>query len=257
MPQTTAAPHRAEPLAPNAAIALPSPSRLQARRHSIRFAALGIASFAVAIVLTLPASLIAGNADWRSGVGGTIWNGEVGIAGGSRLEWHFAPLRSITSLGFAVDWTATGPDTDLGGQALIRPGGVRLDRVAGSADASLLAALQPNLPFACDSTWQVDLPVLSTIDGAAMADGRIAIDPGSCVTRPGNVATPTPALLLTAEHIGQETRIRLVPDGQRRRTLMDATLHDSGTLRFGMTGDGAAMLPFTGLPAGVSVEGRF
>ncbi len=257
MPQTTAAPHRAGSPASNVAIASPSLSRLQARRRSIRFAALGIASFAVAIVVTLPASLIAGNADWRSGVGGTVWNGEVGIAGGSRVEWHFAPLRSLTSLGFAVDWTATGPDTDLGGQALVRAGGVRLDRVAGSADASLLAAIQPNLPFACDSTWQVDMPVLSTIAGAAMAEGRVAIEPGTCVTRPGNVATPTPAMLLTAEHIGQETRIRLVPDGQRRRTLMDATVQDSGRLRFGMTNEGAATLPFTGLPAGVTVEGSF
>lgn len=230
---------------------------MQARRRSIRFAALGIASFVVAIVATLPASLIVGNNDWRSGVGGTVWNGEVGIAGGSRLAWHFAPLRSLTSLGFAVDWTATGPDTDLGGQALLRPGGVRLDRVAGSADASLLAALQPNLPFACDMPWQVDLPVVSTIAGSAMAEGRIAIDPGSCVTRPGNVATPTPAMLLTAEHIGQQSRIRLVPDDQRRRTLMDATINEDGTLRFAMTGDGAAMLPFTGLPAGASVQGSF
>ena len=228
-----------------------------ARRRSIRFAALGIASFAVAIVATLPASLIAGNTDWRSGVGGTVWNGEVGIAGGSRLEWHFAPLRSLTSLGFAVDWTATGADTDLGGQALVRSGGIRLDRVSGSADASLLAALQPNLPFSCDSTWQVDLPVLSTMAGSAMAAGRIAIDPGSCVTKPGNVATPTPAMLITAEHIGTQTRVRLVPANQRRKTLMDATINEDGTLRFALTGDGAATLPFTGLPAGASVQGSF
>lgn len=257
MPQTTAAPHPGTAQASSVAIASPSLSRLQARRHSIRFAVLGIASFVVAIVATLPASLIVGNSDWRSGVGGTVWNGEVGIAGGSRLEWHFAPLRSLTSLGLAVDWRATGPDTDLGGQALMRPGGVRLDRVAGSADASLLAALQPNLPFACDMPWQVDIPVLSTIAGSAMAQGRVAIDPGSCVTRPGNVATPTPAMLLTAEHIGQQSRIRLVPDGQRRRTLMDATINEDGTLRFTMTGDGAAMLPFTGLPGGASVQGSF
>jgi len=209
------------------------------------------------MIATLPASLIAGNTDWRSGVGGTVWNGEVGIAGGSRVEWHFAPLRSLTSLGFAVDWTATGTDTDLGGQALMRPGGVRLDRVSGSADASLLSAIQPNLPFACDSTWQVDLPVLSTIAGSAMADGRIAINPGSCVTKPGNVATPTPAMLLTAEHIGTQTRVRLVPADQRRRTLMDATINEDGTLRFALTGDGAAVLPFAGIPAGTSVQGSF
>ncbi|MEP9401382.1 type II secretion system protein N [Sphingomonas silueang] len=230
---------------------------MQARRRSIAFAALGIASFAVAMVATLPASLIVRNVAWRSGVGGTIWHGEVGIAGGSRLEWRFAPLRSLTSLGFAVDWTATGPDTDLGGQAIAYPGGVRLDRVAGSADASLLQALQPDLPFTCDAVMQIDVPKLSSVDGGAFAEGRVAIEPGTCATRPGNVAAATPAMLLTAEHIGQETRIRLVPEAQRRRTLMDATLRENGTLSFQMTGDGAATLPFTGLPAGAKVEGTF
>jgi hypothetical protein len=230
---------------------------LQARRRSIRFAAFGIASFAIALVATLPAGLVVGDGDWRTGVGGTIWNGEVGIAGGSRFAWQFAPLRSLTSLGFAVDWTATGKDTDLGGQAIGWPGGVQVDRVAGSADASLLQALQPNLPFTCDAVMQVDLPRASTVTGSAMADGRIAIDPGSCATRPGGVATATPAMLLTAEHIGQETRVRLVPEGQRRRTLLESTLKEDGTLRFTMTGDGAATLPFTGLPAGASIAGQF
>ncbi|WP_230635936.1 type II secretion system protein N [Sphingomonas sp. Leaf4] len=235
---------------------MPGLSRSQARRRSIAFATLGIVSFAIAMVATLPASLIVRNVAWRSGVGGTIWHGEVGVAGGSRLEWRFAPLRSLTSLGFAVDWTATGPDTDLGGQAIAWGSGVQLDKVAGSADASLLQALQPDLPFTCDATMQIDLSKLSTASGSAMADGRVAIDPGSCATRAG-IATPTPALLLTAEHIGQETRVRLAPDAQRRRTLMDATLREDGVLKFQMTGDGAATLPFVGLPAGAAVEGRF
>ncbi len=206
------------------------------------------------MIATLPASLIVRNADWRSGVGGTIWNGEVGVAGGSRVAWRFAPLRSLTSLGFAVDWTATGDNTDLGGQALATSGGVRLDRVSGSADASLLEAVQPPLPFTCDAVLQVDLPRLSTIPGAAMAEGRVAIDPGNCAPRPAGPATATPAMLLTAEPVGRETRIRLVPEGQRRRTLVDGRLLDTGTLRLTMTGDGAAALPFAGIPAGAGIE---
>lgn len=258
MPQTIAPGHPAQVEAlPVGTVALPSLSGFRARRRSIAFAALGIATFAIAMVATMPASLVISNRPWRSGVGGTVWNGEVGIAGGSTLEWHWAPLRSLTSLGFAVDWTATGPDTDLGGQAIIRPGGVRLDQVAGSADATLLEALQPNLPFACDVGLQVDLPRLGTTDGSAMADGRVAIDPGTCTTRPGNLATATPAMLLTADHIGTETRIRLVPEGQRRQTLLDAILQEDGKLRFTLTGDGAAVLPFAGLPGGTTIEGQF
>ncbi len=228
-----------------------------ARRRLIRFAGLGIAAFALAIVARMPAGVVIPNAPWRSGVAGTIWNGEVGVAGGSRLEWHWAPLRSLTSLGFAVDWHATGPDTDLGGQAMLRPGGVALDAVSGSADGTLLEALQPDLPFACDFAMQVELPRLRTAVGDAMADGRVAIDPGTCVTRPGGAATATPAMLLEAQATGRETRIRLVPQAQRRQSLIDASLRENGMLGFTLTPDGARVLPFTGAVPGVRVETRF
>ncbi|TKD52256.1 type II secretion system protein N [Sphingomonas baiyangensis] len=213
------------------------------------------------MLATMPVGVFLKNRPWRTGVAGTVWNGEVGVAGGSVVAWQWAPLRSIANLGFAVDWTAKGPDTDLGGQAILWPGGARLDNVSGSADSSLLAALAPNLPFRCDVTMQVELPRL-VLGASPMAAGNVTIDPGSCaaVTAAGpGLATPgapvpTPAMILVAEHIGTESRIRLAPMGQRRRTLIDAALAEDGGYRVTLTQDGAAMLPFTGLPAGVTVE---
>ncbi|UZK70505.1 type II secretion system protein N [Sphingomonas sp. S1-29] len=234
-------------------------TRIQARRRITLFAGIGIAAYVAAMVATMPASVFLKNKPWRTGVAGTVWNGEVGVAGGSVVAWEWAPLRSLTSLGFAVDWTAKGPDTDLGGQALLRGGGVRLDNVSGSADASLLAAVFPKLPFACQLTMQLELPRLRLGGDGQLVEGNATIDPGSCSARAKGAAVPgiasaTPAMILTAEHIGTESRIRLAPIGQRRRTLIDATLNEDGGYKVQLTQDGAAMLPFTGLPAGVGIE---
>jgi hypothetical protein len=244
MPQTIARGSIAAGEASAAAI-FPEGARAQARRRSI------------AMVATLPASVVLTDRPWRSGIAGTIWNGEVGVAGGSKVEWEWAPLRSLTSLGFAVDWRATGPDTDLGGQALFRPGGaVRLDKVSGSADASLLQAVAPNLPFTCDLAMQVELPRLVAGGGDQQAQATILSDAGSCMARPAGIASAVPAMILTAEHVGRETRIRLAPQTQRRQTLVEAVLAEDGAYRMTLTRDGAAALPFTGLPPGVTVESR-
>ncbi|WP_188054568.1 hypothetical protein [Sphingosinithalassobacter sp. CS137] len=208
------------------------------------------------MVFTMPASVFLKNRPWRTGIAGTVWNGEVGIAGGSILSWNWAPLRSLTSLGFAADWTAAGNDTDLGGRLLIGFSGVTLDTVSGSADATLLQALQPNLPFSCDFTMQVDMDRIVAGGGEQMLQGTIVTDPGSCTPRGGGAATPVPALLLTAQHIGDETRIRLTPAAQRRQTLVEATLTEDGTIDVGVTQDGARVLPFLGVPGGMRVQGQ-
>lgn len=228
-----------------------------ARRRIIVFAGLGIGAYALAMLATMPASVVVKNRPWRTGVAGTVWNGEVGVAGGSKFEWHMAPLRSLTSLGFATDWKATGPDTDMGGRALVHLGGrVVLDKVSGSADASLLQALQPNLPFTCELTMQIGMDRIAVGGGSQMLSGSAASDPGSCRPKGAGPAAPLPALLFTAEHIGNRTQLRIAPATQRRRTLVTAELAEDGTLDLGVTPEGAAMMPFLGLPAGARIQGQ-
>ncbi len=228
-----------------------------ARRRLILFGSIGIAAYAIAMLATMPASVFIKNRPWRTGVAGTVWSGEVGVAGGSIVRWTFAPLRSLTSLGFAVDWRASGENTDLGGQALLRPGGVRLDNVSGTANGTLLSALLPDVGFACDLTMQAEFPHLSFGPGHSLVEGQATIDPGACRKTPDGAPVPTPAMILTAEHLGTDSRIRLAPIGQRRRTLIDATVSEDGGYKVMLTPDGAAMLPFTGLPAGVGIESSF
>jgi hypothetical protein len=226
-----------------------------ARRRLILFVGIGIAAYVLAMIWTIPASAVFKNRPWRTGVAGTIWNGEVGIAGGSVLSWQWAPLRSLVGLGFAIDWKVTGADTALGGRALLKPGRTVVDSVSGSADASLLQALQPNLPFTCNFVAQADFPRIVIGGSGPMAEGRLVTDPGSCQTKQGGAPTAVPSLLLTAEHIGDGSRLRLAPATQRLRTLMTITLGEDGTVDIGMTREGAAALPFVGLPGGASIKG--
>ncbi|WP_346344763.1 hypothetical protein [Sphingomonas sp. dw_22] len=227
-----------------------------ARGRIIVFAVLGIVAYALAMLATMPASVIVKNRPWRTGVAGTVWNGEVGVAGGSKLEWHMAPLRSLISLGFAADWKATGPNTDLGGRMLLHPGGrTVLDKVSGSADASLIRALQPNLPFTCDLTMQIQMERIAIGGGSQMLDGNATTDPGSCRPKGAGAASALPALILTAEHVGNRTMIRLAPMTQRRKLLLDANLDEDGTIDLGLTPEGAALLPFAGLPGGARIQG--
>jgi hypothetical protein len=231
-------------------------ARVGARRRTIAFAGVGIAAYVIGLIATMPASVMVENAPWRTGVAGTVWNGEAGIAGGGVLRWQWAPLRSLTSLGFAADWRLTGGDNDLGGRALVRPGRTVLDRVSGAMDAAVLSAIQPNLPFTCDLAMQVDFPRIALGGSGQMIEGRLASDVGSCAPKPNGAPTTLPALMLAAEHIGDQTRIRLTPATQRRRTLMEFTLSDDGLLDMRMTPEGATTLPFVGLPAGASIQGR-
>ena len=226
-----------------------------ARRRLTVFVVLGIAAYALAMFATMPASVFLKNRPWRTGVAGTVWNGEVGVAGGSKFEWSWAPLRSLTSLAFAVDWKATGPDTDMGGRGLTRFGRTVLDDVSGSAHSSVLQALQPNLPFTCDLVMQLQFARIAIGGGDQAIDGKLTPEPGTCTAKSGGTATAVPALALTAEKTGTATRIRIAPATQRRQTLMEATLGEDGRLSIHMTADGARILPFTGMPAGATIEG--
>lgn len=208
------------------------------------------------MIATIPAGAVVERGTWRTGIGGTVWNGEVGLAGGSRLAWAWAPLRSLVNLAFAVDWRATGGDTDLGGRALIRPSSATIDALSGAADGSLLQAIQPDLPFTCTMTMQAEFPRAKLGGSGQMLEGNLLTDAGSCTPRNGGAPTAVPPLVLVAEHIGTRSRLRLAPATQRRRTLMTIVLDEDGTVDVGMTPQGAAALPFVGLPPGGSIRGR-
>jgi hypothetical protein len=89
-----------------------------------------------------------------------------------------------------------------------------------------------------------------------MLQGRIVSDPGSCRTKGPGPATVLPSLILVAEKIGKETRIRVSPAAQRLKLLITATLSEEGAIDMTVTPDGAAMLPFLGARPGMRVQGK-
>lgn len=225
-----------------------------ARRRLTAFIALGIAAYAVAMIATIPASAVIGSGAWRTGVGGTVWNGEVGLAGGSRLEWRWAPLRSLVNLAFAADWRAEGSDTNLGGRALIGPRTTTIDALSGSADGTLLQAVAPDLPFTCDMRMQLDVPKARIGGSSQMVQGRMLSELGTCTPKPRGAPTTVPPLILSAEHIGAQSRITLAPTTQRRQTLLTMVLGEDGSVEATLTPEGAKVLPFVGLPPGGSIR---
>lgn len=219
------------------------------------FAAIGVAAYLVALVATIPASLVAPRAEGVA-VGGTIWSGEAALAGGNRLDWSWAPLRSLVQLGFAIDWRATGPASDLTGQALLKPGRVVLEAVRGRADGALLRVAVPGLPFDCEMMMAIDLPRVALGGTRQGFTGQVRSDPGICRPKAtGGLATPVPALRMKAERIGNgSTLATIAPRGERRNRLVKITLGKEGRLAVGVTPEGAAALPFLAPTGGMTIE---
>lgn len=218
----------------------------------LAFAGVGAAGYLAALLAQVPAAFVIPRSATVAALGGTIWRGEAALAGGDRLSWRWAPLRSLARLGFAVDFDVAGTDTALAGRAVLGSGRVRLDDVAGTADARLLGAVLPSLPFRCA------MPVTLTIERASfgggarrlVGEGRSAA--GAC--RAGAAATPVAPLAFASRALGGVSEAVLTPLGQRRRTLATLRLAEDGRATIAVTREGATALPFAAPPGGLSIE---
>jgi hypothetical protein len=243
---------RAAGSTPDAAAPPFVPSAPRRRRRIIVFAAIGLVTYLLSLLATTPARLFVPPSPGISAVGGTIWHGEAALVGGNRLEWRWAPLRSISGLGFAVDWRVTGAATDLGGRALLRRSGVRFDRVSGRADGSLLAAVAPDLPFRCDLLIQANLPLLA-IGDKQRVEGMLRSEPGSCSS--GGAIAPLPPLVAASRASGGgRSALRLMAVGQPGRLLAELVLREEGALDLRVTPAGAALMPFLLPPGGTRIR---
>lgn len=213
------------------------------------FAGIGAGMYILSLIATIPAQL----AVPLPGATGTIWRGSAPLGAANRIEWRWAPLRSIARLGFAADVTATGPETSLAGRALLRPGRLLLDSVSGSADGTVLAAaLKPS--FACSMRLQIDLRHAAIGGGNQGAEGAIRSDPGSCQAFGGQAPVSVPALALDIRQTPGLAVINLAAIGQPRTPLIVGGLSDDGRLQLIITADGAAIFPFASTPGGMKIE---
>ena len=215
--------------------------------------ALGAAAYLVTLAATLPADVALPATPFAARFSGTLWHGEALLAGGNRIGWDWAPLRSFAALSFAADWHATGAGTDLGGKALLRAGSLRMDDISGNADGGFVAALAPDLPFACDTRFSVTLPRFATGDDAPLSTGEILSEAGTCRSKAGGPATSVAPLAITTRQARGGSRIIIAPQGQRRLRLAEAIL-DAGRLDLAITPAGTRELPFLAPPGVLAIS---
>ena len=211
------------------------------RRRAIIFA-IGFIVYLAALVASWPARFALA-ASPRFAVAGTVWSGEAVLDGAYRIEWRWAPWRSLASLAYAADVRLTGSGTDIAGSATRLRGGYLFEGLSGRGDGALLTALEPSLPFTCDTTLQIDLPTLRLSGAGSAAVGEVRADGGSCAAKGAAESTPLPPLTIAAvSEPGDTTMITAAPLGQGRRHMIEGGVAN-GRLTLAPTRDGIALLP--------------
>lgn len=230
-----------------------APAQYRARRHFLIFAGVGVIVYLLALFVTIPARLFVP----MPNVSGTIWHGEAQVAGGNRIQWRWAPLRSLFRFGFAADFSVIGVETSLAGKALLRPGGrLILDDVSGSADGALIDAVA-RPAFACSVRMQIDIERLSLGGGKRGGQGRIDGEPGVCQAFGSTSPVSIPALRFDLTQMPGVAMINLAPRAHTRRPYLVGGLSENGELSLIVTAEGATAMPFASTPGGMKVETEF
>jgi hypothetical protein len=208
-----------------------------------RAAAVGLGAYAVALLVTMPAAMLV------EGAGGTIWSGSAPLPAGHRLDWHWLPLKSLTGLGFGLAWHVTGGDSDLAGEAVARPGLVRVEPANGALDAALPFAYGEALPFRCQFVGRLDLARAEIADMTGWGEGTMRTAAGHCRVEGGN-DRPVPPMVLRLSRVpeGGSGLMLMTQDGSR--ALLTGAVTVEGTLRYSLTPLGAQLLPFAAPPGG-------
>jgi len=205
--------------------------------------AIGVAAYLVTLIITFPARFVL-SPDPRWAVAGTVWNGEAVVDGAYRVQWRWAPWRSLANFAFAADVRMTGNATDLAGSATVSPGRTLLEGFSGSGDGGLLSTFGPRLPFACDAALQINLKRLIIAGTRSEAIGDIRSDAGACTSLSGGQPNAVPALAARLQpQPDATTRIDVAAAGRRRAHLFEGTIV-AGRLRLAPTQAGIATLPF-------------
>jgi hypothetical protein len=234
----------------------PFPNALGSRRVTA-FAALAVASYALALIVTLPAKVALGWADVADAgqATGTVWNGSVPLGPVTDATWRASPLQSLTHLALAADLSLSGADSSLTGKVAWRPGRLELDDLTGRAGWPLLAALAPKLPFACDLGFDVAMPEVVLAGKRSGAVGNLTSGGGACRI-PGSAIAgpPVPALAVTATMDEQGSRASITPLARRLDHLVDATVTADGKLAIQIHPAATALLPAGAGVGAVTIE---
>lgn len=203
---------------------------------------MGLIAYLIALVAGWPARF-ALSTNPRLAVAGTIWSGEAVLDGAYRIEWRWAPWRSLASLAYAADVRLSGNGTDIAGSATKVSGGYLFEGLSGRGDGALIAALVPTMPFTCETGLQIALPLLRLSGASSAAVGDVRADGGTCTAKGATDASPLPPLTFHAMRAPSDgTAFDAAPLGQARRSIIAGGIA-GGRLTLTPTHDGIALLP--------------
>ncbi|MEO6093878.1 MAG: hypothetical protein ABIT04_07085, partial [Novosphingobium sp.] len=207
------------------------------------FLIVGLVAYAIGLIAWIPArALISERANLR--VGGTIWRGEAVLASTIRIDWSFAPLTTLANLAFSADWRMTGGGTDLAGSATQGGDVVKLERISGQADGTLLDALAPRLPIQC--RFLADLAIQKLVFGgvAQQLRGTARTSPASCSARAFDApAINLPALRAEMAPSGPAGSIGALMTSIRREHLVEFRLSRGGAVSIWPTASAVRLAP--------------
>ena len=183
----------------------------------------GLVAYLAGLAIFLPAEAAVGR---KVDAVGTVWNGQAGLAPGFAARWRLKPLQSLLTLGAIGDFSLTGPDTAITGEAVVRPAGVTIKTAEGDASLRLVSALLPALPFVCDGHMQIEARSLALRGGVA-GNGSVATGPATCAA-PGGASSSAPPVngRLSSDALGSSATLTSA-DGLRlaqARTTKDGAV---------------------------------
>jgi hypothetical protein len=177
---------------------------------------------------------------------GTLWQGAATIQG-HQATWDSRVWDSVTAFAWVADLRATGPETELAGQWVLRPGRATLAPLRGRTGWTLVDAVMPGLEIACATTADVDLASATISADGRAATGQVRLAPGTCARVDGTVTdVPLPALLADIATTPDGVGVTIAAIDAPGTPLGNLVITPDDRLRITVFAAGAAMVP--GLP---------
>ena len=226
-------------------------TRRRLRDRASVFALIAVLAYLAGLIAQIPARTLITESD-KLKAGGTIWNGEAVRGSTIRLDWRFAPLRSLTSLALSADIHITGGGTDLAGKATRQNGGLVLTDMTGQIDGSLLDVLAPDLPLSCRFVAQAKIAWLALSGTAQGAAATMQLSPATCTAPSGTLPVTLPASRFEVRPVGG-TSVGALSTQAGRVHLIELRLSPEGNLSVWPTG---ALVRTAPVLAGVRYDTR-
>ncbi len=227
--------------------------RARRTRSFALISALVVIAFATSLLATFPAAVAARYVTAPieiNAYSGTVWNGRASFAGGHAIRWQVDGWASLLALGPRLDLTVTGPGTRLAGRVALRGALLRrldLADVSGEVAWPLVAALAPDLGFACQASATLTSVVLELAPAAYAGQGRLRAGPGTCTEPGGTDPVPVPELSGTLATAADGLHLVVTTTDNPDDPLAEIALMNTDALAVTLHPAGAVLVP--GLPS--------